>query len=245
MERAWYLNCSADDVGDRAVLVGDRGRVRRIAARLDDVSWLNEDRGLTTATGWLDGARVTVSAFGMGAAIAVVVLDELARLGVRRFLRLGTVLALPPVALGDLVIADAGVRTETTSSTYVPPGYPAAADHELGAALRAAAGRGERRWHAGLVDSSDGFYTQMLGADARHAELRRLGVLALDMETAALLAVGRALGVQVGSLCAATVDAATSSRLPDAEREEAEEALVRTGLEALVAAGREAEAARP
>jgi uridine phosphorylase len=233
-DRAWYLNCSADDVGDRAILVGDRSRVGRVAELLEDVRWLNEDRGLTTATGVRGGCRVTVSAFGMGAPIAAVVLHELHDIGVRTFLRLGTVMGLDPVKLGDLVIADGAVREESTSAGYVPSGYPAVADFDLGAALRTAADAAGAAWHAGLVCSCDGFYTEMLGAHERHARLRRLGVLALDMETSAILAVGRALGSRAASLCAATVDAHTSDRLPAAEREAAEDALVRIGLDALL-----------
>jgi uridine phosphorylase len=233
-DSAWYLNCSADDVGDRAILVGDRSRVGRVAELLDDVRWLNEDRGLTTATGVRDGRRVTVSAFGMGAPIAAVVLHELHDIGVRTFLRLGTVMGLDPVQLGDLVIADGAVREESTSAGYVPAGYPAVGDFDLGAALRAATDAAGAAWHAGLVCSSDGFYTEMLGAHERHERLSALGVLALDMETSAILAVGRALGSRAASLCVATVDARTSDRLPAAEREAAEDALVRIGLDALL-----------
>lgn len=233
---AWYLNCSSDDVGDCAILVGDRGRVARVAELLDDVSWLNEDRGLTTATGTLRGRRVTVSAFGMGAPIAAVVLDELNQLGVTTFLRVGTVMVLPPARLGELVIADAGVRRERTSSTYVPDGYPAVADHDLGVALRGACAAAGVPWRATVVESSDGFYTEMLDQQARHAELERLGVHALDMETSTVLAVARALGARAGSLCAATVDGTDAARLPDRERVALEETLVRVALDALVPA---------
>ena len=47
--------------------------------------------------------------------------------------------------------------------------------------------------------------------------------------------MGRALGARAASLCAATVDAATSARLPAPEREAAEDAIVRIGLDALAA----------
>jgi uridine phosphorylase len=87
---------------------------------------------------------------------------------------------------------------------------------------------------AGLVCSSDGFYTDMLGAHERHERLRALGVLALDMETSAVLAVARALGGRAASLCAATVDGRTSERLSPPEREAAEDALVEVGLDALL-----------
>jgi uridine phosphorylase len=234
-ERAWYLNCEAGDVGDRAILVGDRARVARVADRLEGVRWLNEDRGLTTVTGSHEGRRITVTAFGMGAPIATVVLHELHQLGVRTFLRVGTVMVLPPATVGDVVIADGALRGEATSGTYVPDGYPAVGDFELGVALRAAADAEGVSWRAGIVASYDGFYTQMAGALEGQKRLRELGVIALDMETSAVLAVGRALGCRAASLCAATVDAATSARQRIPEREAAEDAIVRIGLDALTA----------
>ena len=234
-KRAWYLNCTDVDVAEHAILVGDRGRVALAAERLDDARILNEDRGLTTATGTYRGVRVTVSAFGMGAPIAAVVLDELHQLGVRTFLRLGTVMSLPPARPGELVVADAAIRSESTSAAYVPDGYPAVADHDLGVALRNALRADGGPWRSGLVDSTDGFYPSMLRARGRQRRLGELGVVALDMETSALLAVGRALGVRAGSLCAATVDGPQATKLAPPERAELERRLVDVGLAALAA----------
>ena len=240
--RAWYLRCGPDDVADRAVLVGDRGRVHLAAEHLDDVRVLNEDRGLTTATGSWRDTPVTVSAFGMGAPIAAVVLHELAQLGVHTVLRLGTVMCLPPARLGDLVLAEGAIRGESTSATYVPDGYPAVADLALTVAVRDRLRDGDRAWCSGLVASYDGFYPQLApglapdaGAGVDHGRLRGLGVLALDMETSAVLAVGRALGVRAGSLCLASVDAATRDRLDPDRRIAAEHELVVVGLDALTA----------
>ena len=106
--------------------------------------FLEENRGLRTVTGSRSGRRVTASAFGMGGPIAAIVLHELFDLGVRRFLRIGTAMVMPPAKLGDLVLADGAVRGEGTSLTYAPIGYPAVADFDLGAALRAALSRHAR-----------------------------------------------------------------------------------------------------
>ena len=84
------------------------------------------------------GMRVTATAFGMGGPIAAIVLHELFDLGVRTFLRVGTAMAMPPAKLGDFVLADGAFRDDGTSRTYAPLGYPAVADFDLGAALRAA-----------------------------------------------------------------------------------------------------------
>jgi uridine phosphorylase len=240
-DRAWFLRCSADEVADRAVLVGDRGRVEKAATLLDNAVLLNQDRGLTAVTGQFQGRAVTVAAFGMGAPIAGVVLHELAMLGVHRFLRLGTVLAVGGAALGDLVLAEGAVRNESTSATYLPLGYPAIADHELNSALRARLEAGTRPWTSGLIASYDGFYTEMFAAEpsraaevqARLEELGRNGVRAVDMETSAVLVVARAVGARAASLCLASVDGLTREKLEGEARTTAELDLLRTGLEAL------------
>lgn len=168
--RAWYLGCGREDVGECAVLVGDRGRVETAATLLSDPRWLNQDRGLTTVTGTREGRRITVSAFGMGAPIAAIVLHELASVGVRTFLRLGTALTLPPVQLGDLVLAHGAIRGESTSRTYLPLEFPALADPALTNALIRAAEDAGRRWVGGLIASYDGFYTQMFVPGGDRAE---------------------------------------------------------------------------
>ena len=66
--RAWYIGCSEDDVGEAAILVGDRARIDRIADHLDPPIFLPENRGLRTVTGLRAGKRVTATAFGMGGA---------------------------------------------------------------------------------------------------------------------------------------------------------------------------------
>lgn len=237
MTLAWYLRCGPEHVADRAIIVGDRGRVALAASQLEEPRWLNEDRGLTTVTGMYKDTPVTVSAFGMGAPIAAIVVDELAQLGVRTVLRLGTAMSLAPVALGDLVVAEAAVREESTSATYVPPGYPASADAELSAALAARGHATGRSTHTGLIASYDGFYTQMFPGrrvdTAVSPPPQPPGVLALDMETSAILAIGRCRGIQAASLCAATIAAETAEQLPDDARAAAERDAVEVGIEVL------------
>jgi uridine phosphorylase len=241
-KRAWYLRCTEADVADRAVLVGDRGRVLLAAEMLDDARMLNEDRGLTTVTGGWNGTPVTVSAFGMGAAIAAVVLHELVSVGVRSAVRLGTALAVGETGLGDLVVADSALRGEGASGTYVPAGYPAAPDLDLTLALRQRSLTTGRDVRVGMIASYDGFYSELFADDTMPGtasvdieRLEALGVVGLDMETSAVLTVGRALGIRAGVLCLASVDGRSHKKLEDGERLEAERDLLMVGFDALCA----------
>jgi len=68
--------------------------------------------------------------------------------------------------------------------------------------LRDALSRRGSRWRAGVFGTYDGFYTEMFALSAGQArmidgmreEIRRLGLIATDMETATLLTAGRVLG---------------------------------------------------
>ncbi len=239
---AWYIGCSADEVGEAALLVGDRARIDRIAEHLEDPHFPPENRGLRTVTGLRAGRRVTATAFGMGGPIAAIVLHELFDLGVRRFLRIGTAMALPPATLGDFVVAEGAVRGDGASLTYAPLGYPAVADFGLVAALRAELERRAAPWRAGLFGTYDGFYTEMFSLsdgearpiEAMRAEVRRLGLIATDMETATLLVAGRVLGARVASLCLSTVDGLTQGKIDAATLGEREREMFEIALGALV-----------
>jgi uridine phosphorylase len=240
---AWYIGCREEEVGEAAILVGDRGRIGRIAERLENPHFIEENRGLLTVTGVRAGRRITVSAFGMGGPVAAIVLHELFDLGVRTFLRIGTAMVMPPAKLGDFVLADGGVRTEGTSRTYAPIGYPAVADFALGASLRASLLRRNVPWRAGIFGTYDGFYTEMFALsagekkmiDGLRDEVRRLGLIATDMETATVLTAGRVLGARAASLCLGTIDGLTQEKLGAAELEAKESELFDIALDAVAA----------
>jgi uridine phosphorylase len=240
-DEAWYLGCRSDEVAERAVLVGDPGRIDLFIEQLDDVRLLGENRGLRAITGVSGDLPVTICAFGMGSPIAAVVLEELAQLGVTTALRVGTVMTFVPEGLGELIIASAAIREEAVSQTYAPVSVPATPDLDLFFATLVAVERQGEQYRAGIVASLDGFYTEMFAARPerersvaeRLSKLERLGAVAVDMETSAVLTVGRCLGLAAGSLCLATVEAASHMRLDEAERAEAERRLVTVTLAAL------------
>jgi uridine phosphorylase len=238
---AWYIGCKADEVGDSAILIGDPGRIPRIAKVLERSIFLDEKRGLRTVTGWRNGRRITATAFGMGAPIATIVLQELRDLGVHTFLRIGTAQVVPPAVLGDFVLADGAMRVEGTSGTFAPAGYPAVADFDLNSALRRRLAESRRHSHAGVFATYDGFYSQMFVLsdgqrrviDDLRQDIQRYRILATDMETSALLTVGRLIGARVSSLCMGTVDALTQATLPMDQQAVCEQEMFAIALDSL------------
>lgn len=242
-KKAWYIGCTSDQVAQRVILIGDPGRVPRLSQYLDDVELLPVNRGLATATGSCNGVRVTLAAFGMGSPIAAIVMHELSELGSRIFLRIGTTMSLPPTEVGDFVIAETALRQEGTSYAYAPKEIQATADPELVSALTRSVEQTGQRSHVGKFASFDGFYRDMFALDENTATrvrsnfdaLATQGVIAVDMETSAILTVGKVLGCKAGSLCVASVNSQTRMKIDAGILIEREKQLITSALSALTA----------
>lgn len=240
-KRAWYLGCDAKHVAERVILLGDPGRVTRMCEHLDKVEVQPVNRGLATATGEYEGTRITLAAFGMGAPIATIVLHELAQLGSHTFLRIGTCMCLAPVKLGDFVIAQAAYSFEGTSARYNPEGGNPVASHSLVEQLRSNTFSAVGDCHVGLFASYDAFYKDMFALDPdteirvtqNFRDLSSKGVLAVDMETSALLTAGAVLNCRVSSLCVASVDGLTSDKLAVQDVQKCERKLARIAFDTM------------
>ena len=114
-------------------------------------------------------------------------------------MRIGSCGALQPeVRVGDLVMVEAAVRDEGTSLGYAPLSYPAVADHRLLTACEESAKEAGCRFHTGIARSHDCLYRD--DNPVIYEEWAKKGVLASDMETAALFVVGRIRGMRTASI---------------------------------------------
>ncbi len=209
MQPAFHLHCRPEDVGRIALLPGDPGRVETIAARLEQPRLAAANREFVTYTGRYKGELITVTSTGIGGPSAAIALEELAALGVKTAVRIGTCGGIAEqVKGGDVVIASAACRQEGTTREYAPLHYPATADYAVLRALADSAQAQQLPYHVGVVQSKDSFYGQhdpqrMPVSEqliAYWTAWKRLNVLASEMETAALYVVGAALGVRVGTV---------------------------------------------
>ena len=115
---------------------------------------------------------------------------------------------LRKVKSGDMVIATGAIRMEGTSREYAPIEYPAVPDFQVATALVQACKELNEPYHCGVVQCKDSFYGQhnpnrmpvsyeLLN---KWEAWKRLGVLASEMESAALFTVADSLGVRCGSV---------------------------------------------
>lgn len=204
----YHLHIKKGDVGRYVILPGDPKRVPLIAQYLDDAKLVADSREYVTYTGYLDGEMVSVTSTGIGGPSASIAMEELYKCGADTFIRMGTCggIALPVMG-GDVVIATGAVRMEGTSREYAPIEFPAVADFDVALALRTGAKKLGLRYHMGVVQCKDSFYGQhdpdimpvSYELKNKWEAWKRLGVLASEMESAALFTVAARLGVRCGS----------------------------------------------
>jgi uridine phosphorylase len=145
------------------------------------------------------GGRVgVVGQFGIGAPVAAVVLEELIALGTRLVVTLGVAGSLrSDLLVGDIVVADHGIRDEGVSHHYLVPGEPAVADPYLSRRVEAALVAARLRPRRGTTWTIDAIYRETV-AEARH--FADQGALCVEMEAAALFAVAAVRGVSLAAV---------------------------------------------
>jgi uridine phosphorylase len=238
-DRTLYLKCAPGDIAERTLLTGDPARVERIAAAMDSAHLVARNREFITMTGSVGGVPLTVVSSGIGAPSAAIALEELAQLGTKAVVRLGTTMGIN-LPMGALVLASGAVRLEGTSSQYVPLAYPAVPEWRLTRSLEAAALALQPNVVVGVVATVDAFYPQMAPALVGRGlpdldAFRRAGVVSLDMETSLVLTLGRVLGMAAASLCLVTNSADPFGVIEDDARESGEHALIRAAFDGLLA----------
>ena len=208
LAKQFHIACAQGDIGRYCILPGDPGRVPAIAALFDDAKQIAYNREFNVWTGTLLGEKVTACSTGIGGPSASIAMEELHKCGADTFIRTGTCggIALD-VQSGDVVVATGAIRYEHTSREYAPIEFPAVADFQVVNALVQATKSLDLPLHTGIVQCKDSFYGQHdPAASPVYYELqqkweswKRLGVLASEMESAALFVVAAALGCRCGS----------------------------------------------
>lgn len=218
--RMYHISLSRRDVGRVAFLPGDPGRVPLIAKHFRGAKEVANHREYLTYGGYIGDEYVVATSTGIGGPSAAIAIEELARLGVKVMVRVGTCGAITREAkVGSTVIADAAVALDGTSSQYAPKGYPAAASPSVVMALADSASSMKKRHLVGIAASTDSFYVGQ-GREGYGGyfpswqaslvdDLRRANVLCFEMESATLFTLGRIYGLKTGALFAVVANRMT------------------------------------
>lgn len=159
-----------------ALVPGDPGRVEGLAKALDEkASFVCSHRDFTTWKARVSGETVLVMSTGMGGPCVTFAVEELARLGVTSFIRVGTTGSIQDdLNLGDLVINKGAVRRDGASRAYAPLAYPAMADMRITLALEEAARELKVPCKTGISISTDSFWPGQERYDSFSGYVRKI-----------------------------------------------------------------------
>lgn len=230
-----HVRAQPGDFAESVLLPGDPRRARYIAENFfEDARLVTEERGMLGYTGTYRGAPVSVQTSGMGCPSAAIVTEELIQLGAKNLLRVGTCGGYHrDLQLGDLVIATSATPQDGTVSSLtqgVP--YAPSAHFDLVHAAHHAAESAGRRALTGPIVSSDLFYDP----EDDPAELwSGLGVLAVEMEAAAIFTIAAMRGVRAGCLLTVsdTIGAEEVVRIEDSALRDAVDNMMELALDTL------------
>lgn len=197
-----HIGAREGEIAERVIMAGDPLRAKFMAETyLENPVQYNAVRGMLGYTGTYKGKRVSVQGHGMGIpSIGIYTYELFNFYGVKRIIRTGSAGAYnPDLKLGDVVIGLGACTDSNYAAQYNLPGvFAPVADFDL---ARAAVEKAERmavRYRVGNILSSDVFY----GDDGeRWREWQKMGVLAVEMEAAALYMNAARSGNQALCIC--------------------------------------------
>lgn len=198
-----HINQTAE-IAETILLPGDPLRAKFIADTfLKDVIQFNSVRGALGYTGTYNGKKVSVMGSGMGMpSIAIYAHELITVFGVKNLIRVGSCGALSEsLSLYDVVFAMASSTDSNFASQYNLPGtYAPCCDYSLLAKAKKSANKSNIPVTIGNILSSDLFYSDFKDSNKLWS---KMGVLAVEMEAAALYMTSARLGAK--ALCILTV----------------------------------------
>lgn len=215
-----HNEASKDDIAKTVLMPGDPLRAKYIAETfLEDVKCINSVRGMFGYTGYANGKQVTVQGSGMGVPSIGIYSYELFNFyDVDNIIRVGSTGALVPrLGMRSIVIAIGACTDSNYQQNYKLPGYyaPTASFSLLFKAYQAALDL-NINVEVGNVLTSDVFYVD---DEKDFASWAKMGVLAVEMETAALYMNAARAGKHGLSILTVSDNIVTGEKLTSEERE--------------------------
>lgn len=237
-----HISAKPGEFGKTVLMPGDPLRAKFIAENfLENPVLVNNVRGVQGHTGYYKGVKVSVMASGMGMPAIGIYSHELYNgYGVENIIRVGSAGAIQEnIRLYDLVLAQGACTDSNFAAQFHLPGTfaPIASFELLSAAVEAAKANGAV-YHVGNVNSSDVFYGDHTGVpeglDSVYG-LKKMGVMALEMEAAALYMNAARYGKRALCICTISDHILTGEETTSDERQNAFTAMMKVALDVAVA----------
>jgi len=235
-----HIGAQRGEFAETVLMPGDPLRAQALAEKhLDDVRLVTSVRNMLGFTGSFRGAPVSIMGSGMGMpSISIYAHELFDHYGVKQIIRVGTCGGLlDDMQLGDLVMAvAASTDSAMNRQRFGNWDYSASADIELFQRVYVKAVQAGLKIRTGNVFSSDWFYHP--DQDFIH-KVQKMGILALDMESAALYALAHQHGRRALTILSVSDVIPTGERASHEVRQNAFGAVIQVVLEAVLEKGSE------
>ncbi|MEA4911759.1 MAG: hypothetical protein VB092_03970 [Oscillospiraceae bacterium] len=205
--KLFFTGLGDGDIAPSVLMPGDLARSKIIAGCFKEAEFKAQRRTYYTYTGKTQqDVPISVVSSGMGPLAVSTVAEELANIGLKNLIRVGTGAALlTDYEPGRIIIATGCVRGDGCSYEYAPAEFPAIADpFVVEALIRACKEMGEDPI-VGLYRAHDSYYretnTAMVDTYERMKPWVDAGVKMVENESALLFVLAHRLGIRAGSIC--------------------------------------------
>ena len=237
-----HISAKPGDFAKTVLMPGDPLRSKFIAGNfLENPVLVNNVRGVQGYTGFYKGVRVSVMASGMGMpSIGIYSRELFTAYGVENIIRVGSAGAIQEhIHLYDLVLGQGACTDSNWARQYHFPGtFAPIADFDLLTAAVAAAKANGATYHVGNINSFDCFYGDHeqvpAGLDTLYNQ-KKMGVMALEMEAAALYMEAARCGKRALCICTISDHVLTGELTTSDERQTAFTAMMKVALDTAVA----------
>ena len=237
-----HISAMPGDFGKTVLMPGDPLRSKFIAETfLENPVLVNNVRGVQGYTGTYKGVKVSVMASGMGIPAIGIYSHELYNFyGVENIIRVGSAGSIQEdIQLYDLVLGQGACTDSNFADQFHLPGTfaPIASYELLSEAVKACQAHGAR-YHVGNLNSSDNFYGDHEGVpeglDSVYA-LKKMGVMALEMESAGLYMNAARYGKRALCICTISDHVLTGAETTSEERQNSFTTMMKVALDVAVA----------
>ena len=230
------------DFGKTVLMPGDPLRSKFIAENfLENPVLVNNVRGVHGYTGTYKGVKVSVMASGMGMpAIGIYSHELYTGYGVENIIRVGSAGSIQDhINVYDIVLGQGACTDSNYAHQFHIPGtYAPIASWELLTEAVKACENHNATDHVGKVNSSDVFYGDHAGVpeglDAVYA-LKKMGVMALEMEAAALYMNAARYGKRALCICTISDHVLKGVETTSEERQNSFTQMMKVALDVAVA----------
>lgn len=221
-----HINATPNDFARTVLMPGDPLRAKFIAENfLDSARLVNNVRGVQGYTGKYRGVPVSVMASGMGMpSIGIYSYELFNFFGVENIIRVGSAGAISTdIHVRDIVIGQGACTDSAYANNFRLPGtFAPIADFNLLCKAVEEAKALNLNCHVGNLISSDVFYGDTQGVDSENtsaAKWAKMGVMAVEMEAAALYMNAARSGKHALAICTVSDHIITGEATSAKERE--------------------------